>query len=81
MRLPGIAVACGVSLAMTTAGCSVFFSYGYVLMTLCFFILNNVKHTKNEMAIKCRFHSTLQLSFETYCVLTNTQKVIHGLWA
>jgi hypothetical protein len=38
----------------------------------------NVKNKKNEMAIKCRFHSTLQLSFETYCAPTNTQKVILG---
>jgi hypothetical protein len=66
---------------MTTAGCSMSFSYGYVLTTLLFFILNNVKHTKNEMAIKCRFHSTMQLSCETYWALTNTQKVILGLWA
>jgi len=74
-------VACGVSLARTTAGCSVSFSYGYVLITPLFFILNNVKHTKNEMAVKCRFHSTQQLSFETYCAPTNIKKVILGLWA
>jgi hypothetical protein len=66
---------------MTTAGFSLSFSYGYVLITLLFFILNNVKHTKNDMAIKCRFHSTLQLSFETYCASTNTLKVIRGMWA
>jgi len=81
MRLPGFAVARGISLAVTIAGCSVSFSYGYVLITLLFFILNNVKYTKNEMAIKCRFHSTPQLSFATYCAPTNTQKVILGLWA
>ena len=47
MRLPSFAVAWCVSWAMTTAGCSVSYSYGYVLITLLFFILNNVKHTKN----------------------------------
>lgn len=67
---------CGVSLAMTTAGCSVSFSYGYVLITSLFFI-----HTKNEMAMKCRFHSTLLLSSETYCAPTNTKKVWAGTQA
>jgi hypothetical protein len=66
---------------MTTAGCSVSFSYGYVLITLLFFVLNNVKSPQNEMAIKCRFCSTLQLSFETYCAPTNTQEVTLGWWA
>jgi hypothetical protein len=63
---------------MTTAGCSVSFSYKYVLIALLFFVLNNVKLPQNKMAIKCRFRSTLQLSFETYCAPTNTQKVTLG---
>jgi hypothetical protein len=66
---------------MTTADLSVSNSYGYVLITLLLFTLNNVKNTKNEMAIKCRFHSTLQLSFETYCAPINTQKVVLGIEA
>jgi hypothetical protein len=75
-RLPA---ACGISLTMTTADLSVSNSYGYVLIALTFITLNNVKYTKNEMAIKCRFCATPQLSSETYCLPKNTQKVKVGM--
>jgi len=60
---------------MTTADLSMSNSYGYALIKLLSFTLNNVKLTREEMAIKCRFRSTLNLSSETCCVPTNTQKV------
>jgi len=53
-------------------------SYGYALITLLFFTLNNVKHTQ-KMAIKCRFRSTLHLPSETCCVPTNIEKVTVGI--
>jgi len=64
---------------MTTADFSVSNSYGYALIKLLSFTLNNVKLTRKEMTIKCRFRSTLNLSSETGCVPTNTLKVTVGM--